>query len=186
MSKNAFNVKFSVRLMCQLALLVALEIVFNRFLSIRTPIVKIGFSFVPIVVCGAAFGPVWAAAVYVAADVLGTVFEGNVPLPGLTLSFAMMGFMFGMFLYSEDGFSLKSPVAWLRVAAPVVINQLALSLLANSYWLFSAGFGGGGTFLATVAARAVQTAILIPVQIAVIPILIPVVNILRRMGLLRQ
>jgi ECF transporter S component (folate family) len=179
-----FKIPFSVKLMIQLALLIALEIVFNRFLSIRTSFVKIGFSFVPIVICACAFGPVWATAAYVIADVLGTVIEGNVPLPGLTLSLALMGFMFGVFLYGADGSSLDKPKTWVRIVAPVVLNQLLLSLLANSYWLFLAGFGAGGTYAATVVARIPQTLILIPVQVVVIPVLLRVVVILHRQRLI--
>jgi ECF transporter S component (folate family) len=166
-----------------MALLVALEIVFNRILSIRTSIVKIGFSFVPIVICAVSYGPVWSAVVYVVADILGTVLVGNAPLPGLTLSFALMGFVFGLFLYQED-FNPKSLSSWARVVAPVVINQMVLSLLANSYWLWLAGFSAGGTYLATVAVRALQTALLIPVQAAFIPLLLRASRVLRKQGLL--
>ena len=55
--------RISVRTITYLALLVALEIVLNRFCSINTMGLKIGFSFVPIVVAANLFGPVPAAAV---------------------------------------------------------------------------------------------------------------------------
>jgi hypothetical protein len=74
-------------------------------------------------------------------------------------------------------------MTWVRIVAPVAINQLAFSLLANSFWLYAAGYGGGGSYGATVAVRLVQTAVLIPVQVVVVPILLRIVLILRRQRL---
>jgi riboflavin transporter FmnP len=46
-------------------MLVAMEIVLNRFVSIKTPFLKIGLSFVPVVMGAMLYGPVggaeWAA-----------------------------------------------------------------------------------------------------------------------------
>ena len=43
--------KFSnARRLAQVALLIALSIILSRFCSISTPIVKIGFSYLPIVI----------------------------------------------------------------------------------------------------------------------------------------
>jgi ECF transporter S component (folate family) len=164
--------------MCQIALLIALTIILNRFLSIETPIVRIGFAFAPIVIAACAFGPVWAAATYVVADLLGALIKAQTPIPGLTLSYALMGFIFGLFLYGRAGFKPSSVKSWLRVVIPVAINQVVLSLLVNSFWLAAAGYYSG--YLATVGVRVAQTAILIPVQAAVTPLLLRVVAILEK------
>jgi hypothetical protein len=71
----------------------------------------------------------------------------------------------------------------MRVVAPVAVNQLVLSLIVNSYWLWLAKYFGG-TYPATVAARAVQTALLIPVQVVVVPMLLRIARPLRKQGLL--
>ena len=187
MSKSMFRVPFNVRLLVQLAMLVALEIVLNRFLSIRTPIVKIGFAFVPIVVCAMAYGPVWASAVYVIADITGTLIEGNVPLPGLTVSCALIGFVFGLFLFELDRLPVYSLKMWLRIIAAVAINQIVFSLVCNSYWLWSAGFIGKDVpYFTCVYMRIPQTAILFAVQIVLIPALYQVVRVLRRQKLITQ
>ena len=73
--------------MVQVAALIAIEIVLSRFCSIATPIVKIGFGFVPIAVCGMLYGPVWAGVAGGAADLLGAVlFPIGAYFPGFTLS----------------------------------------------------------------------------------------------------
>ena len=55
--------KFNTRTLTSLALLTALEIVLSRFLSINAWNIKIGFSFVPIVVAALLFGPLEAGIV---------------------------------------------------------------------------------------------------------------------------
>lgn len=45
------------------ALLLAMLIILSRFLSIKTPIVTIGFSFVPTMLCAIWLGPKWTLAI---------------------------------------------------------------------------------------------------------------------------
>ena len=47
-----------------MAFLIAMEIILTRFCSINTPILRIGFGFLPVAMMGIMFGPVWAAAGY--------------------------------------------------------------------------------------------------------------------------
>jgi Protein of unknown function (DUF1393). len=185
MSKSMFRVPFNAKLLVQLAMLVALEIVLNRFLSIRTSFVKIGFSFVPIVVCAIANGPVWATVVYVVADLTGTLIEGNIPLPGLTVGCAIIGFMYGLFLFELDRLTVGSIKMWLRVVLVAAINQFGVSLMFNTYWLWKAGFvGGGNPYFTSVLLRVPQTLILLAVQIVLIPALYQIVKVLRKQRLI--
>ena len=56
-----------------LAMLTAAEIVLNRFLSINTWNMKIGFSFVPVVIAAVLLGPAYAAIVGALGDFLGAI-----------------------------------------------------------------------------------------------------------------
>ena len=70
-----------------LQMLLALEIVLSRMLSIRTPITTIGFGFVPLVMAGILFGPVPAAIVAALADILGALlFPIGAYYPPLTVT----------------------------------------------------------------------------------------------------
>ncbi len=51
-----------------MAFLIAMEIILTRFCSINTPILRIGFGFLPVAMMGIMFGPVWAAAGYAIGD----------------------------------------------------------------------------------------------------------------------
>ena len=53
--KNSFDVTKVTRI----GLLIAVEIVLSRLLSISTPITKIGFAFIPLSIIGMLYGPIW-------------------------------------------------------------------------------------------------------------------------------
>ncbi len=177
--------RLSVRVICQLALLVALEIVFNRLLSINTEALKIGFAFVPVVLCAVLFGPVQAAIVYAIADVIGALLFPLGPLmPGLTLSCAIIGALHGLFLHgyikSDAAPDYKCVKTWVRIVCPVLINCLVLGLFVNTFWL-SLVYGKGYMYFFTM--RLVEYAVLVPVQIVVIPFIITFARRLRKAGI---
>jgi ECF transporter S component (folate family) len=148
--------------MARVAVLIALEIVLSRFLSISTPLSKIGFAFVPIAVCGFMFGPVWAAAAGAISDVIGAALFPSGPFfPGFTLTAALSGAVFGLFLYNS-----KYRIA--RIVCATLINCLVLSLLLNTLWLTIIT---GSSFAALMTTRVVQNAIMAPVQFTVLLII---------------
>lgn len=146
----------------QVSLLIAMEIVLSRFMSISTPIMRIGFGFVPIAICAIMFGPVWAGIAGAMADFLGaTLFPIGTYFPGLTLSAALTGIVFGFLLY-------KKKEGWLPLAGAVAINCLIISLLLNTYWL-TILMGKG--FMVLLPVRIVQNLIMIPIQFMVLRLL---------------
>lgn len=151
--------KIKLRVLIQVALLIALEIVLSRFLSITTPIVKIGFGFVPIAICGMMFGPVWAGVAGTVADLIGaTLFPIGTFFPGFTLSAALTGIVFGLFQH-------KRKRGWLQLMGAVAINCLGISLILNTYWLTILM---GTPFLLLLPMRIVQNLIMVPVQFIVL------------------
>ncbi|MCQ4862808.1 MULTISPECIES: folate family ECF transporter S component [Oscillospiraceae] len=166
------RLKLDVRAMVQVAALIAIEIVLSRFCSIATPIVKIGFGFVPIAVCGMLYGPVWAGVAGGAADLLGAVlFPIGAYFPGFTLSAVLTGVVFGLLLHRERA-------AWPRLALAVAVNCLGISLCLSTYWLTILT---GSPFLALLPTRIVQNLIMIPIQFIVLRLMQhPVTLYLRR------
>ena len=89
-----------VRKITTIALLIAVEILLSRFLSIATPIVKIGFSFLPIAMIAMRYGPLAAGAGYAAADFIGAVlFPIGAYFPGFTATCFLCGIAYGMILH---------------------------------------------------------------------------------------
>lgn len=151
--------KPKLRTLVHVALLIALEVVLSRFFSIPTQITKIGFAFVPLAVCGMLYGPVWAGVAGALADVIGAVLLPIGPyFPGFTLSTALTGVVFGLFLF-------KKPVSWPSLIAAVCINCLGVSLVVNTLWLVILY---GTHFPTLLVARLAQCAIMIPVQLVVL------------------
>ena len=82
-----------------LSMLIGLQVVLSRFLSIETPFVKIGTGFVPVMLAGSLFGPIGGMVVGGVSDLLGAIlFPFGAYFPGFTLTAAFSGLVYGMFL----------------------------------------------------------------------------------------
>lgn len=166
--------RISVRTITYLALLAALEIVLNRFCSINTMGLKIGFSFVPIVVAASLFGPVHAAAVYALADFLGAIlFPIGQYHPGFTICAALMGFVWGIFLHNGSG-----RAGFLNILAPSLINNLVIGLLVNTAWV--AMLYGSKTYAGWFLYRLSEYAVLVPLNLVIAPALLRMCRDLRK------
>ncbi len=158
--------RISVRTITYLALLVALEVVLNRFCSINTMGLKIGFSFVPIVVAANLFGPIPAAIVYALADFLGAILFPIGPYHvGFTACAALMGLIWGVFLHTKEGH-----VDFLNILAPAMINNLVIGLLINTIWV--AMLYGSKTYVGWFLYRLSEYAVLVPLNLVLVPILL--------------
>ena len=150
--------KLNTRTISYMAILIALEIVLNRFLSINAWNIKIGFRFVPIVAAAIMFGPVNTGIVAALSDIIGAILFPSGPFfPGFTLTAFITGAVFGLFLHKEQ--------TWPRILLAVCINELIFSLLLNSYWI---SVLYGSPYVPLLLTRIIQCAIIIPVQIIVI------------------
>lgn len=155
--------KSALRMLVLLAMLTAMEIVLSRFLSINAWNLKIGFSFVPIVIAAILYGPIGGMCVAALGDFVGAILFPIGPyFPGFTLTALLTGLVFVLFLFKK-----KEKTKWYAVGVilSVLINQLVFSLLLNTYWI---SVLYGNPYFATLLSRIPQCAILIPVQIAMI------------------
>ena len=149
-----FKSKINTKTIVVMGMLIALEIVLSRFLSINAWNIKIGFNFVPVVIAGMLLGPVYAGLVGALGDFLGaTLFPIGAYFPGFTVTAFLMGIVWGVFLYREQNLQ--------RIVPAVAINQLILSLCLNTLWI---SILYGSDYKALFVTRIVQTLILICVQ----------------------
>lgn len=167
--------KKNLHWLCTCAMLVALEIVLNRFCSINTAGLKIGFSFVPPMLAAMLYGPVTAGLVYGLADLLGAMCFPIGPYhPGFTICAVGMGLVLGFALYRK-----QLSVLW--VAVPVLVNCLVLGLCVNTLWVSQ--LYGNKTYWGWFLYRLPEYALLVPVQILFAPVLKRLAEMLRRTGL---
>ena len=146
--------KFDTKMLVTAALLIAMQIILSRFLSINAWNLKIGFAFTAVFVAAYLYGPWFAAVVAAIADVVGaSLFPSGAFFPGFTVTAVLTGMVFGLFLYE-----IQSP---LRIIVAVAIDQLILGLLLNSYWI---SVLYGSPYVPLLATRAIQCAVMIPVM----------------------
>jgi ECF transporter S component (folate family) len=145
-----------------MAILIALEVILTRFLSIQLPIVRIGFGFLPVAVAGIMFGPVWAGAGYAIGDILGMlIFPTGPYFPGFTATAFVVGFLFGLFLHKKQ---LTLPRTIATVAVVITVGTIVM----NTTWLTILY---GNAFLAILPARLVEAGLMAAVQIVTIQLL---------------
>ena len=142
-----------------LAVLIALDVIFTRFLSVNTPILRIGFGFLPVVVCAVLYGPWKAGAAHAVGDVIGAVlFPSGAFFPGFTLSAFLAGMIYGLFFYQKR----LTPG---RVFAASAVIMLVLNLGLGSLWI---SMLYGKSFIALVSVRIIKELIAIPIYMVTI------------------
>lgn len=177
-----------VRLITFTALLVALGVVLDR-LSLLNPGWKIGFGFIPVVVAAILYGPVVSAIVYGLSDLLAALLFPIGPyFPGFTICAALMGAIYGLFLYAGEQDGICMGLKWKKVSffpniiLPTVINSL-IGLFINTVWVSilydSKAYWGWFMY------RLPQYAVLIPLNLVLIPALIHLCKKLRKFTLKR-
>lgn len=142
-----------------IALLIALNVVLTRFVAIQTPIVRIGFGFIPIALSAMFFGPMIGGITAALSDVLGMlIFPKGAFFPGFTLSAFLGGVIYGLFLYDK-------PKTWLNIAFSALTISLIVNLGLNTLWI---SMTTGNTFIAIIVPRIIKEMILIPIRTVLI------------------
>ena len=154
----------NIRTLCRVSVLIALEIVLERFLSIQTPFLRIGLGFVPLALCGIMYGPYWAAAAGGIADILGAFIAGLGFYPPITLTAILAGLCFGLFLHEKNARFFPN------IVLCTLISTVGLSLFLQSYWL-SLILPNMQTYMAVVSSRLVQCGVLVLLYLVMIPLL---------------
>ncbi len=170
--------KFNLRMMTFSALLVAFTFVIDRAIP-PTPTLKIGFSFIPVIVAAVLYGPLVAGIVYGLADFIGALL---IPYgayhPGFTVCCVIMGIVYGLFLYRANIEGHRIKFFLTRALPPTVINAL-IGLFINTIWISQ--FAGGQIifsmpkaeiYMGNLIHRITQYAVMIPLNLILIPVLV--------------
>lgn len=157
--------KISTKVLVTAGLLVALHIILSRFCSINAWNIKIGFAFVPTFVAAYLYGPAIGVVVGALGDFLGaTLFPIGQYFPGFTLSCALTGLVFGLFLHKKQSVP--------RIAA-AVCDELLISFLLTSFWISTLY---GAPYLPLLGTRIVQCLIMMPIEFVGITIIMKALN----------
>lgn len=157
---------FSVRTMCILALMCAMQIVLSRFASINIGTwLKIGFSFLPIALSGYLYGAGAGCLVGAVSDVVGALlFPNGSFFPGFTVVSALGGAIYGLWLHGHEPGKMRS--LWSALTVAVVCN-----ILLNTVCLCVTGLSPSPAsegFRAAMTTRVIKNLIQAPVNAAMI------------------
>ena len=153
--------KMDTKMLVTAAILIALQIILSRFLSINAWNLKIGFAFVAVFVAAYFYGPAFSTVVAVISDILGALlFPSGAFFPGFTLTALLTGLLYGCMLYKKQNL--------FRIILTVLIDQLVLGFMLNTYWI---SILYGSTFMAVAATTVFQSVIMTPAEIVTISLL---------------
>lgn len=119
-----------------ISLLIAMQIILSRFLSIQTPILRIGFAFLPLSVISILFGPFYSSLSGAISDILGALLfpSSGVYFPGFTLTAFLSNGITGAILY-------KKPRHIKYIICAVILSSLT-ELIINTLNLYIiSGYG---------------------------------------------
>lgn len=153
--------KFTTQKLVMTALLVALYVVINRFFSISTWDIKIGFSFVPVVIGAILLGPIYGGLIGGLGDFIGALlFPFGPYFPGYTATAFLMGWWYGKVLQKEQGKK--------QILLAVILAELTCSLILNTLWI---SLVYGSSYIALFSTRIMQFALMSLVKIVTIAIM---------------
>jgi len=148
------------------AILLAMLIILSRFLSIKTPILKISFSFVPTMLCAIWLGPKWTILLNVLGDLIGaTLFPTGPYFVGYTISTAIAGFIYGILLYQKPDKTYSTKEFIIRLIVSTTLVAVIVNMGLNTLWSV---ITTGKAFFVLLSARIVKQLIMIPIHVVVI------------------
>ncbi|MCR4576925.1 MAG: folate family ECF transporter S component [Clostridiales bacterium] len=178
-----------LRKLCRLAALVALQIVLSRFVSPKVgESFKLGFGFLAVMLAGALEGYLGGIIVAAVSDVLGALLFPQGPFfIGYTFTAALTGFILGAFLCSP-----KKTVSPARIIAAYLLNAVLVTLVVNTAviafqygWLLSSTKSLNqviSRFFVYLPKRALEAAIMLPVQVSLTWLLLCIIKLDKRIG----
>lgn len=141
------------------AILISLNIVLTRFLSIQTQFLRISFSFLPMAILSILVNPLLCGLSSAISDILGfLIFPTGPYFPGFTLSAFLYGLIYGLFFY-------KKKITLLKIIISNIIVVVLVDLCLNTIWLVILYNMNLEVIL---VARVIKSAITLPVQIVII------------------
>lgn len=146
------------------AMLLAMFIIFNRFISIKTEVLVISFTFVPMMISAMWLGPKYSTIIALLGDLLGALlFPFGPYFPGFTVSSAISGLIYGLFLYNK-GEEMSNKKLIIRLIVSSVLQLIVVNIFITSFWIHMLY---GKAYLAIMASRAITQIIMIPIHVIV-------------------
>jgi len=146
------------------ALFIAATIVLGRILSIRTSIITIGFSFVPIMLSAIILGPKYSTFIATISDIIGALL---LPIGsyyfGFTVTSFLTGLTYGLILYRKK-FKLDKNFTKRLIISSILVTLLYNGVL-NTIWIILMNKGASKI---VVPVRIIKQLIMAPIKVVTI------------------
>lgn len=143
------------------AILIALNVILERFLAYSVWNQTISFGFIAVAFAAAFLGTPYAVAVAGFGDLVGSLlFPFGAYFPGFTVTNCVYGLILAEFLYQN-----ATP---LKIVIGVVLNKIVCSLTLNTLWISIMYRGGVDAFFIVLPTRIPGAAIMTAVELIVI------------------
>lgn len=147
------------------ALLLAAAIVINRFLSINTSILSIGFTFVPLMLAGIILGWKYSLTIAGLADLIGALlFPFGTYFVGYTISSVLTGLVYGLLMYQKSVFIVNKKFL-IKTLIAILIVCIVINGGLNTMWLLMTS---SKATIAILPTRIIKQLIMIPVMFGTI------------------
>lgn len=147
------------------AVLLALLVTLSRFLSIKTPLMKISFAFVPTMLCATWLGPKWTILLNLLGDLIGaTLFPTGPFFIGYTVSTVVSAAIYGVLLYQKSEKALTEKQLIIRAIIATTLVAVIVNMGLNTLWT---SITAGKAFWPLLGGRVVKQLVMIPIHVVV-------------------
>ena len=147
------------RILVITSLLIALSVIFARFLSIQTSVVRISLEFAPIALSSIISGPLIGGITGLIADIIGALlFPSGTFFPGFTISAFIAGLIYGLFLFKRN-------ITFTRILFSVLTKIFIVDFILVTTWLLILY---QIPLNAIIVARIIKCGIMIPIEVLII------------------
>lgn len=129
--------KFNSKILVSISLLIALNVVLSRLISISTLSFKISFTFLTLVIAAYLYGPIASMIVGGVGDLIGAlIFPIGAYNPLFTLTAILSGLVYGLLLHNDlKDKQIITAILIERFIVSLLINTLFISITYNSSYL---------------------------------------------------
>ncbi len=171
--KTAAKEARSMRSLVGTSMMAAMNLVLNQLTIMVSQFLEIGFAFLATAAAAYLYGPWLAGLAGIVTDTLGYFLRPNGPyFPFWAINEFLLGFIYGCYFYKRD-------VTLARTFAACLTVTLAVNLCLSPLWLHMMY----GNALAITGIRLIKNIIKLPVDTALLYVLLKTLENLRRRGL---
>ena len=150
-------------------MLLALLIICSRFLSFKSQILVISFSFIPIIISAILLGPKYTCLICALGDLIGAImFPFGAYFVGFTITEGLSGLIYGLILYNKNHEYYEGKKLVIRLTISSFIVLILIGIFITGFMISTLY---GKAYIAIISSRAIAKITMLPIQIIIMYLL---------------